>query len=420
MRGRGVESVEDTFLYDLRVLCDILLFNNYERRIEGVRMEFKDTIVDLLDKGYEGGYWDYKSDYPDTVEEKLHDIICMANNLENRDAYLIYGANDDGTICGIENTQKTRYKTSDIIKFLRTKPFAGGYIPQVEVKILQLEGHEIDVLVILQGLHTPYYLQEEFNKTKMIGGKRVESIKAGAIYTRTADINTPREGTASIEHTEYLWRKRFGFDMQPFKRFQVLLNDINGWSETNWDNCRQQYHCDYPEYRIIAKESSDAYSSISYFYDDERMLYAELNLNYLSTTLYETELWYMDLGRCIIPKPEQQYLIEKGLFYFYYVKTDINGKLLGLFSKGKYKCYNRNGQEMPFIIFENYDEKEKFEEWMLNTDPSLILTIKDTIKENAIMEHILAKEAMDGKPVVGVMEIAVSYSLYLRWHNEFV
>ena len=57
----------------------------------------------------------------------------MANNLEDRDACLIYGANDDGSVCGIENTERPRYKTADIIKFLRDKPFAGGYIPQVEV-----------------------------------------------------------------------------------------------------------------------------------------------------------------------------------------------------------------------------------------------------------------------------------------------
>ena len=63
-------------------------------------MDLRSIIEGLLAKGYEGGYWDYKSDYPNTVEEKLHDIICMANNLENRDAYLIYGANDDGSICG--------------------------------------------------------------------------------------------------------------------------------------------------------------------------------------------------------------------------------------------------------------------------------------------------------------------------------
>ena len=125
-------------------------------------------IEELLNRGYEGGYWDYKSDYPNTAEEKLHDIICMANNLENRDAYLIYGVNNDGSICGIEKTQKTRYTSADIIKFLRSKPFAGGYIPQVEVHTFKMEEHEIDVLVILKGVHTPYYLQEEFGKTNKI------------------------------------------------------------------------------------------------------------------------------------------------------------------------------------------------------------------------------------------------------------
>lgn len=41
-------------------------------------------IRSLLELGYEGGYWDFKSDYPDKnkKEDKLHDIICMANNLE--------------------------------------------------------------------------------------------------------------------------------------------------------------------------------------------------------------------------------------------------------------------------------------------------------------------------------------------------
>ena len=47
---------------------------------------FENEINELLSRGHEGGYWDYKSDYPDCSEDKLKDIICMANNLENRDA----------------------------------------------------------------------------------------------------------------------------------------------------------------------------------------------------------------------------------------------------------------------------------------------------------------------------------------------
>ncbi len=38
-------------------------------------MDLKSMIEELLAKGYEGGDWDYKSDYPNTAGEKLHDII---------------------------------------------------------------------------------------------------------------------------------------------------------------------------------------------------------------------------------------------------------------------------------------------------------------------------------------------------------
>lgn len=73
--------------------------------------EINRIVQDLLQRGYEGTYWDYKEDYTDCKEDKLIDIICMANNIDGRDAYLIYGANDDGIVTGIENTTYTRYTT---------------------------------------------------------------------------------------------------------------------------------------------------------------------------------------------------------------------------------------------------------------------------------------------------------------------
>lgn len=47
--------------------------------------DLKEIIKELLDKGYEGTYWDYKEDYTDCKEDKLIDIICMANNIEGRE-----------------------------------------------------------------------------------------------------------------------------------------------------------------------------------------------------------------------------------------------------------------------------------------------------------------------------------------------
>lgn len=85
-----------------------------------------------------------------------------------------------------------------------------------------LEGHELDVVTIKNTNKTPYYLTKNYNQTKE---KMSKTLKAGAIYTRVNDQNTPRELTANMEHTEYLWRKRFGIDMTPSEKLMKLLED---------------------------------------------------------------------------------------------------------------------------------------------------------------------------------------------------
>ena len=167
-------------------------------------------------------------------------------------------------------------------------------------------------------------------------------------------------------------------------------------------------------------DSNEGYNYISYFYDDERMLYAELKLDYLTTTLYETELWYMDLGRCIIPKPEWKYLIEHRMVYYYFVKNTLNGRLLGLFTNGRFICTNRSGQEMPIMIFESEDERERFEKYLCGLDVSTKTEIRRKIKDNAIMEHIIAKSESEGQPEIGVADIAFSFAVYRRWKKEIL
>lgn len=214
--------------------------------------KLKNTIEELLSKGYEGGHWDYKKDYTDCQEDKLMDLICMANNIEGQDAYLIYGANNDGTVFGIENTSHKRYTSKELQEFLRTRMFAGDYVPSISVNTIKIDGHELDVVTIHNTNKTPYYLKKDFNPSK---DKPNKKLRAGAIYTRVNDINTPRELTASLEHTEYLWRKRFGIEKTPSQKLMLLLDDINGWSETEWDEQRYSYNIQSPEYQIIVLES---------------------------------------------------------------------------------------------------------------------------------------------------------------------
>lgn len=75
-------------------------------------------------------------------------MFVWQNNIEGRDAYLIYGADDNGIVKGIETTKEPRYTTKMVTEFLRTKPFAGQYVPKVSVQVLKIDGHELDVLTI--------------------------------------------------------------------------------------------------------------------------------------------------------------------------------------------------------------------------------------------------------------------------------
>ena len=310
---------------------------------------FYEEILELLSRGYEGPYWDYKSDYPSCPEDKLKDIICMANNLENRDAYLIYGANNDGSVCGIENTKMPRLTSKGLMAFLRTKPFAGGYYPQTSVKSINIGEHQLDVVIIYNSRHTPYYLKEKYAKTQ----DYKKHLTPGTIYTRVFDENTPTNETASIEQTEYLWRKRFGYDMTPFQRLLNLLEKTERWSKADWDDCRYSYNIEFPEFQIVAGKSKNGYENLAFFYDNEKMFYASLKLQYLSTTLYETELWYMDGARCLIALPDKKHLENLKIFYYYILKDSINGKLLPFFNYGKFQCHNRSGGEMPILLFHN-------------------------------------------------------------------
>ncbi len=55
----------------------------------------KEIISELLRLGYEGTYWILKKIILIVEKNKLIDIICMANNIDGHQAYLIYGADDE-------------------------------------------------------------------------------------------------------------------------------------------------------------------------------------------------------------------------------------------------------------------------------------------------------------------------------------
>lgn len=70
-------------------------------------------IKTLIETQAEGEYWDFKREWYSDNIDLLHDIICMANSMANRDCYIIIGVEDQSyQIVGVKEQNR---KTSKIL-----------------------------------------------------------------------------------------------------------------------------------------------------------------------------------------------------------------------------------------------------------------------------------------------------------------
>jgi len=242
-------------------------------------------IAELIERHAEGEYWDFKQQWHLHNADLLHDIICMANSPANRDCYIIIGIEDKTfKILGVDT--ENRKNQQNVIELLRQKPkWAGGHIPEVYVRTIQIEGKEIDTIIIKQSNHTPFYLLEDYIKEGA-------PIFKGAIYTRKGDTNTPKTSTADLYDTEVLWKRRFGLLYNPSQRAKFYLADLENWElvdgETDrfGDNRSFFFYKSDPDYTVYFLSNSeegenlpkdindDAIGSLSYY------LFAFCNVSY--------------------------------------------------------------------------------------------------------------------------------------------
>lgn len=170
----------------------------------------------------------------------------MENNLENHDAFIIIGIDEemDYRVVDTKN-DKNRKNTQNIVDFLKDKDFAGGIRPTVYVKDFNINGDTIDVIVIKSDNRTPYYLT-----------KREQKVNANNIYTRIQDTNTPVDRSADLDKVEILWKKRFGLTQTTFERFEIYLEDYKNWQDSPYGEL-EKYYKFFPEFTIESKSASD-------------------------------------------------------------------------------------------------------------------------------------------------------------------
>lgn len=391
--------------------------------MERKMIEFEDEILSLLHSKSEGGYWDFKRSWHEDDASLLHDIICLANNIENRDCYLIIGVDEKNNFEFYPlNDDHNRKNSNELTIFLRDKKFFGGIRPSISLQTITVEGYEIDVLTVKNDTHTPYYLTEDYySKNKNL--KKPKVVLKQNIYTRINDTNTPINRTADIDKIEYLWRKRFGIYLSIEEKMQLYLSDVKNWV---YDDERGMFYyrmeplftielkrLDYDEQKLQSKRSE--------FYDQlmldkgEGDTWEEFEIKYANVTIYSHWVDYLDGGRYIIAIPQCEIIsnnsMEVGdMYMYYYDLSNIQGlvnKIFVNYYPGEGWNTLKHYLEDFLIKFNSKIEVENFVKFM-NTNISLLTN-----------DELYPKEVLEGKD--GMEESYVNYYIgakKIKWVYE--
>lgn len=347
-------------------------------------MDLTLIIKGLIDSKREGEYWDFKEEPHKNNAELLHDILCLANSLHKGDRYLIIGVTDpkDGAkIKGLLPNQKNRKTQVQYIDFLRTKPFAGDCRPEIELRTIDINNLEVDVLIIFDNPYKPYYLVEDY---KFKPPKSKETIvRANYIYSRTNDTNTPINKSADIGKIEKMWKQRFGLDLSPLERMESLLLKPDEWFK-DIGNKSYAYHKDFPEFRIEFSDVKEFWEVFSFFFTNHKSFLGNATFKYHSTTLFELEYMYCDEMRIKLAVPDTEYLRlnDTENWYYYFELNELNGKFLHFMTNGLSHLKSRSSG-FPFILFENKQERKMFNNYLIDNIDLLIKTNSGFYGEHA-------------------------------------
>lgn len=162
--------------------------------------QLQKIVKTLIQSKKEGDYWDFKQQYPVNNVDFIHDILCLGNNVCEKDGLLIYGVEDNTcNIVGISE-DLNRKKQADVIDLLHNGCCFDGETPKITLHTILMESYELDIWIIQHYKDAPYRLKENYYSGKK---KLLKSIT----HTRRKDVNTPKEQGANIDEMKLLWGK---------------------------------------------------------------------------------------------------------------------------------------------------------------------------------------------------------------------
>ena len=276
------------------------------------------TVLSLVGRKTEGRYWDFKLHHHENNAELIHDILCLANAEHEGQRYLIFGVENQSYEMHSMTGTPGRKSQADIAGLLRdnARKFFQSKAPDVYLTEVQCDGKSLDVLVIEDKPHKPYYLVEDYASSK-------KKVRAHHVYTRSNDTNIPITEAAPPHEIERMWRERFGLDKTPLERAKRYLENPAEWAQVSEEGFLGQpyeYHRDFPEFTL---RNADAEEIIAH---DEEWTRGEirrdnnsawyLEVYYHQTLLARARVVTFDNRKktMVAPKWEPR---GSGRFYFY-------------------------------------------------------------------------------------------------------
>lgn len=347
----------------------------------------KEKIKLLIESNKEGDYWDFKRQWHKENGTLLHDILCFANTIHDKDCFIIFGYDEQEGVVGVKDDY--RKKQADILDMLSNIKFAGDNPPRVSIETIIIRKKEVDVLIIHNSYDLPFFVTKDYKHI----------CKTGLIYSRIGDKNTPKNETTNLIMMKRIWEKRFRINKSAIDQFKYLLDKKEQWEE----NGNGWYNIYRPSLQIVELYDETDRNRLEFYsyhmYSDSTM-YKTLYLMSNASELKEFQVIILDGGRYQTIAPDWEYFRfsnrdRLSYSYKYYIENTLNHKIY------------------EFLI--DYDSheymicKRKFEE--------IIITFKSA-KEQAEVHLLLRSKKEKFLEAVSVTETQLDQYNYIEPDNK--
>lgn len=265
-------------------------------------------------------YLDFKQEFTGHNLDLIHDILCLANarTEKTQDRYLIYGVDDDKNIVGLDVNIPVK---SHITNFLRNKV---NKIPKLGLRSFKIDEKIVKVLIIKDLPHKPYCLNADYPDEKELNKhKSARVIRAGVVYERENDNNTPVNTCANFDNVKSMYTEQFesGYSIE-----EEVVEELKHPERWKYVTGERYYHSKKRGLSInIDNGQINNRVNFTVLFQDKIATVYKYEIHYDNNLIKELEVLLCASGELLVPYPNNKPVGEaldgdKSPTSYYYIK----------------------------------------------------------------------------------------------------